>query len=247
MSQIVREGFEQFNRRQQEGVSLVTDAINQEESEQKVYSEWLEKRRDRKRKLLFQELDLILRHKSEILATPRYADINVHYALSGFVGFAKALTSWNLHFGGACVTINLRLASLLKIWENEQFQVKCGCGATAYIYKFGGSPGSGMSFASAFCPHCKQEIHDIKNRTPWKYYHIATGAFTADASRFVENLLDKWKIANEKYQEGLKNEHSDPRTQPVNMLRGDDAPCSIETLVQELRLKEVGCCAGDRS
>ena len=78
MSKVIREGFAQFSKRQQEGVSLVTDAINQEDSEQKVYSEWLEKRQDRKRKLLYQELDLILRHKSEVLATPRYADIDVH-------------------------------------------------------------------------------------------------------------------------------------------------------------------------
>ena len=239
MSQIVREGFAQFCKRQQEGVSLVTDAINQEESEQKAYSGWLEKRQDRKRKLLYQELDLILRHKSEILATPRYADIDVHYALSGFVGFARASTRWELLFGSSWVIVNLRLASLLKIWEHEQFQVKCDCGGTAYIYKFGGSPGSGASYASAFCPHCKQEIHGIKNRSPWTYYHVATDAFTADTTRFVENFLDKWKIANEKYQENLKDEHRNPRTQPVHMLRGDNAPCGIETLIQELRLKEV--------
>ena len=55
MSKVIREGFAQFSKRQQEGVSLVTDAINQEDSEQKVYSEWLEKRQDRKRKLLYQD------------------------------------------------------------------------------------------------------------------------------------------------------------------------------------------------
>ena len=247
MSQTIKEGFTQFSRRQQKGVSLVTDAVNQEESEQKFYSEWLERRQNRKRKLLYQELDLILRHKDKILATPRYADIDVHYALSGFVGFAKALTWKDLNFGSARVTINLRLASLLKIWEEEQFQVECGCGATAYIYRFGGSHGSGMSYASAFCPHCKQEIHNIKNRPPWRYYHIVTDAFTADAKRFVENFLDKWKVANEKYQENLKNENRNPRTQPVNMLHGDDASCRIETLIQELKLKEVGSNAGEHS
>ena len=240
MSKVIREGFAQFSKRQQEGVSLVTDAINQEDSEQKVYSEWLEKRQDRKRKLLYQELDLILRHKSEVLATPRYADIDVHYAFSGFVGYARASTRSDLSLGSSWAVVNLSLASLLKIWEEEHFQVKCDCGGTAYIYKFGGMPGSGASYASAFCPHCKQEIHNIRNRSPWKYYHIATDAFTAEVTRFVENFLDKWKIANEKYLENLKDEHRNPRTQPVNMLRGDAAPCCIETLIQELRLKEFG-------
>jgi hypothetical protein len=31
------------------------------------------------------------------------------------------------------------------------------------------------------------------------------------------------------------------------MLRGDDAPCRIETLIQELKLKEVGSNAGEHS
>lgn len=88
MSQVVREGFAQFCKRQQEGISLATDAINQEESEQKLYFEWLEKRLDRKRKLLFDNLDLIMRHRDEIMKTPRYAQIDMHYALRGGGGLA---------------------------------------------------------------------------------------------------------------------------------------------------------------
>ena len=63
MSQVVREGFAQFCKRQQEGISLATDAINQEESEQKLYFEWLEKRLDRKRKLLLHRKQIRMLHQ----------------------------------------------------------------------------------------------------------------------------------------------------------------------------------------
>ena len=119
-----------------------------------------------KRQLLFDNLNLIMRHRQEILNTPRYANIDVHYALRGGGAYVGAFTfRKQLVVAGNPVTVNLTLKSLLSIWVMAAFKVMCNCGETAYICSFAGSPLSGVAVASAYCPYCKNEIHGIKGRT----------------------------------------------------------------------------------
>ena len=214
MSQIVRESFAQFSRRMDakvfvEGEDEILDKVESRRVED------IEKERDeRKRKLLFNNFDLIMRHRGEILNTPRYANIDVHYALRGggaYVGpfaFCKKLA-----IAGRHVTINLTLGSLLEIWGTAAYKVNCSCGNTAYIRSFGGSPLSGVAVASAYCPHCKNEIRGIKGR---KFK-----SFVAP----VENALaSEEALVSQAFSSGVFGK--------VNEL------CSLETMIQELKLKE---------
>ncbi|WP_298768094.1 hypothetical protein [uncultured Fibrobacter sp.] len=214
MSQVVREGFAQFCKRQQEGISLATDAINQEESEQKLYFEWLEKRLDRKRKLLFDNLDLIMRHRDEIMKTPRYAQIDMHYALRGGGAYIGPIAMQRKFCAaGVPVTVGITLGSLLGIWGTATYKVNCSCGNTAYIRSFGGSPLTGISVAGAICPHCKNETHGIRSR-PF-----------GDYVRQVRITLDNEEAAvSQAFSSRVFGKVSEQ--------------CSLEKMISELKLRE---------
>ena len=81
----IQEGFALFSKRMDAKVYIESDdeAIDNMESQRIL--EIKKERDERKRKLLFDNLDLIMRHRDEILKTPRYARVDAHYALRGVV------------------------------------------------------------------------------------------------------------------------------------------------------------------
>ena len=167
-----------------------------------------------KRQLLFDNLNLIMRHRQEILNTPRYANIDVHYALRGGGAYVGAFTfRKQLVVAGNPVTVNLTLKSLLSIWVMAAFKVMCRCGETAYICSFAGSPLSGVAVASAYCPYCKNEIHGIKGRTFKSFVAPLERAFASEEA-----------TVSQAFTAGVFGKESEP--------------CSLETMIQELRLKE---------
>ena len=145
-----RESALDFFKRQSTGLKLISDEMEQEKKEQDEFREIQKRSIERKHKLFYDNLGLIWRHKDEILASPQYASIDVHYAIKGgglYVGPLQ--TSRRFNIAGSIVTVNLRLATLLRVWETDQFQVGCSCGGTAFIRSFTGSPLSGSSQATS--------------------------------------------------------------------------------------------------
>lgn len=219
----------------QEGIPLIAEALKQEKEEQKELLDLREKRFARKRKLLLESLGMLIRHKDEIYANPRYANIDVHYI---FEDFAKVRTSCEFVFCGAPVSINLRLATLLKIWNNDQFKIKCECGATAVIYKFQEVPSSNSGVATALCPCCKKEINNIKSTPFSEYVHTVNNFFSEDMTAVAKNFLAKWRLAKKVFQEKIKNGQNGRKLQTADKIYGDSDLCSLEAMIQELQLKE---------
>ena len=208
-----QENFAQFSQGLEERLSIEDDEESLENLDLQKIHDLEEKRTERKRNLLFENLELILRHKDEIVNSPRYANIDVHYALQGggaYIGPIHFQRRFNA--AGTMVTVNLKLKSLLKIWENETYKVCCDCGATAYIRYFAGSPLSGASVATAYCPCCKKEIREIKGQRFSGFAGPVQNALDGDVAAFFQCFTTK---AFDK--EDL---------------------CSLEKLILELRLKE---------
>lgn len=238
MAEHENESFAEFCARQKTGLQLISEAEQQENNYQKTLKEAQEKRFGRKYQLFYDNLDLILRHKDEILATPRYANIDAHYLLKGgglYVGHLNTARQFNIAGNG--VTINLRLASLFKIWETDQFRVECGCGTKTFIRGFAGSPLSGSSQASAICPKCKKIVR-VGNRSFGAYYGIAKGAYAEDIERFAKALMSKWTLAEVEYEKKIAQGHSVRWSRAGEELKGDGEICELETMINELRLKE---------
>ena len=232
-----RESFAAMFKRQAAGMKLVSDEMEQEEKELQELRELQEKRFARKKKLLFDNLDLIMRHREEILATPRYANIDAHYAIRGGGLYVGPLsTAKRFSFAGTFVTINLKLATLLRVWDTDQFKVKCNCGGTAVIRSFAGSPLSGGSQATAYCPECKNESH-VANRSFGKYYWFLQGKLCEDIERVAKDIIAKWTLAEAEYEKKVtKGGYADPK--PGADFHGDGENCNLETMINELKLKE---------
>ena len=234
-----RESFASMCKRQAAGLKLISDEMEQENREQEELRKLQEKRFERKKKLFYDKLDLILRHKDEILATPRYANIDAHYAIRGgglYVG-SLSTTKW-FSFAGTFVTINLKLATLLRVWDTDQFKVNCKCGGTAVIRSFAGSPLSGGSQATAYCPICKSEPH-VANRSFGKYYWFLQGKLCEDIERVAKDIIAKWTLAEVEYEKKVaKGGYADPK--PGADFHGDGEKCDLETMINELTLKEFG-------
>lgn len=194
-----RETFADFCKRQETGLNIVSDEMEQEKREQAEMQELMKKSCERKKALFYDNLDLILRHRDEIRGTPRYANIDVQYAIKGgglYVGHLSAVRHFN--FAGTLVSIGLKLSSLLEIWDNEQFKVECKCGDTAVIRSFSGSPLSGGSMATAVCPKCKKEIH-VKNRSFGGYCGLMHTGHDRDIEKVVKSIIAKWTLAEVAY------------------------------------------------
>ena len=226
-----------FFKRQAAGLKLISDEMEQENREQDELRKLQAQSIERKKKLLFENLDLILRHRDEILATPRYANIDIHYAIKGgglYVGPLQTSRTFNI--AGTLIKVNLRLATLLRIWETDQFRVDCKCGSTALIRSFTGSPLSGSSRATAYCPECRQETH-VANRSFGSLFWFLQTKLCEDIETVAKNLIGKWTLAEVEYEKKVAaGNYKDPR--PGAELRGDGQPCNLETMINELRLKE---------
>jgi hypothetical protein len=238
MSGKIRETFVDFCKRQQAGLLIVGEIQQQEKKDQEALLEAQEKRLERKYNLFYENLDLIMRHKDEIIATPRYANIDAHYLLEGggcYVG--RLATSRQVNIAGTLITFNLKLGTLLKIWETGQFRIACRCGETAVVRRFVGTPLSGGSSASAICPKCKAEIH-VKNRSFGKYYFFAAGKLNDDVEMVVKSLIAKWTVAEAEHQKKVaEGGWQDPKI--ASDFEGDGEICNLETLLQDLWRKEL--------
>ena len=83
MSVKIQEGFALFSKRMDAKAYIEGEDESLDNMESQRILEIKKERDERKRKLLFDNLDLIMRHRDEIMKTPRYAKIDVHYALRG--------------------------------------------------------------------------------------------------------------------------------------------------------------------
>ena len=233
-----REGFAAMCKRQAAGLKLISDEMEQEAKEQEEMRKLQEKSFERKKKLLYDNLDLILRHRDEILATPRYANIDAHYAIKvGGLYVGPLSTSRAFNIAGSIVRVNLRLATLLRIWETDQFKVECKCGSTALIRSFTGSPLSGSSRATAYCPECKQEAH-VANRSFGGYFWYLQTKLNEETEKFAKAIIAKWTLAEAEYEKKVeKGNYKDPR--PGAEFHGDSEYCDLETMINELKMKEI--------
>ena len=233
------ESFASLCRRQASGLKLVSVEMELDRKEQEEMAELRKMSYERKYKLFFENIDLILRHKDEILATPRYANIDVHYALGGggcYIGPISTTRSYN--FAGTHVNINLKLGALLELWNTDTFRVGCKCGGTAVIRYFSGSPLSGASIAAAFCPKCKEVLHGIRNRNFGDYMGTMLDKVSENTETVIKDIIAKWSLAEAKC--GKKNAEGkfSRLYRPSGEFRGDETACSLETMINELRLKE---------
>ena len=238
MAEQEKESFAEFCARQKAGLQLISEAEQQEHDYQKALKESQKKRFERKYQLFYDNLDLILRHKDEILATPRYANIDAHYLLKGgglYVGYLNTARRFNI--AGNAVTVNLRLASLFKIWETEPFRAQCECGAATYIRGFSGSPLSGDSQASALCSKCKKIVR-VGNRSFGTFYGIVKATYAEDIEKFAKELIARWTLAEVEYEKKLAKGDSARWSSAGDVLKDDGEICELETMINELRLKE---------
>ena len=137
-----------FLKRQEAGLSPVSDEMRQAAADLKKMGEIRRKTLKRRRKLLYDNLALVLRHKEEILKRPRYANADASCALEGGGASVGPLhTATGFRLAGMESKIRITLGTLLSdIWGNEAFQVPCGCGAVAYVREFAGSQLSGSGW-----------------------------------------------------------------------------------------------------
>lgn len=233
-----RESFVDFCKREAAGLRLESDEMEQENREQEELNALQKRCSERKCALLYNNLDLILRHREEIIATPRYADIDVHYAIKGdglYVGHLSAVRHFN--FVGTLVSIGLKLSSLLEIWDNELFKVECECGDTAVIRSFSGSPLSGESMATAICPKCKREIR-VKNRSFGGYCGLMSIGHERDIEKVVKSIIAKWTLAEVAYEKNAAEGKDAKWRKAGRELHDDGEACNLETMINELKLKE---------
>ena len=210
----IQEGFALFSRRMDAKTYIEGEDESFDNMESQKILEINKERDERKRKLLFDNLDLILRHRDEIMNTPRYAKIDAHYALRGGGAYIGPIAMRRrFSAAGVPVTVNITLGALLGIWDTATYKEDCSCGNTAYIRSFGGSPLTGMSVAGAICPHCKNEIHGIRSR-PF-----------GDYVRQVQNALNSEEAAvTQAFTSGVFGKVSEL--------------CSLEKMISELKLRE---------
>ena len=210
----IQEGFALFSRRMDAKTYIEGEDESLDNMESQKILEINKERDERKRKLLFDNLDLIMRHRDEIMNMPRYAKIDAHYALRGGGAYIGPIAMRRrFSAAGVPVTVNITLGALLGILDTATYKVDCSCGNTAYIRSFGGSPLTGMSVAGAICPHCKNEIHGIRSR-PF-----------GDYVRQVQKALDGEEGAvSQAFASGSFGKVSEL--------------CSLEKMISELKLKE---------
>ena len=236
-SDIHPEPFASMCKRQAASLKLISDDMEQERRDQEELAKLQEKRFERKKKLLRDNLDLILRHREEILATPRYRNIDVHYAIEGggcYIG--PLLTARQLNFAGTLVNINFKLGKLLEVWDTNQFKVECKCGGTAVVCNFSGSPLSGVSVATAFCPKCKEEIHGIRNRRFGDYYGPMRVKFDECIEMVAKDFVAKWTLAEAEYAKKVAEGKSTRWSRAESGFHGDGKSCDLETMINELKL-----------
>ncbi|SIN92659.1 hypothetical protein [Fibrobacter sp. UWB11] len=235
------ESFASLCKRQATGLKLVSDEMEQDRKEQEEMAKLRKMSYERKYKLFFENIDLIMRHRDEILSTPRYANIDAHYALGGggcYIG--PISTSRRYSFAGTLVNINLKLGALLELWDTDTFRVGCKCGGTAVIRYFSGSPLSGASVAAAACPKCKEVLHGIRSRSFGDYMGTMLTKLAENTEKVIKDIIAKWTLAEAECVKKNAEGKFSRSCRPGGEIRGEEPACSLETMINELRLKEFG-------
>ena len=233
------ESFASLCKRQATGLKLVSDEMEQDRKEQEEMAKLRKMSYERKYKLFFENIDLIMRHKDEILSTPRYANIDAHYALGGggcYIG--PISTSRRYSFAGTLVNINLQLGALLELWNTDTFRVGCKCGGTAVIRYFSGSPLSGASVAAAACPKCKEVLHGIRSRSFGDYMGTMLTKLAENTEKVIKDIIAKWTLAEAECVKKNAEGKFSRSCRPGGEIRGEEPACSLETMINELKLKE---------
>ncbi|SHK34014.1 hypothetical protein [Fibrobacter sp. UWB12] len=235
------ESFASLCKRQATGLKLVSDEMEQDRKEQEEMAKLRKMSYERKYKLFFENIDLIMRHRDEIISTPRYANIDAHYALGGggcYIGPISTTRSYN--FAGTQVNINLKLGALLELWDTDTFRVGCKCGGTAVIRYFSGSPLSGASVAAAACPKCKEVLHGIRSRSFGDYMGTMLTKLAENTEKVIKDIIAKWTLAEAECVKKNAEGKFSRSCRPGGEFRGEEPACSLETMINELRLKEFG-------
>lgn len=234
------ESFAAFCKHQSAGLKLVSEDMEQEKREQEEMAKLRKKSFERKYELFYDNLDLILRHRDEILATPRYANIDVHYVLGGggcYIGPISTTRSYN--FAGTQVNINLKLGALLELWNTDTFRVGCKCGGTAVIRYFSGSPLSGASVAAAACPKCKEVLHGIRSRSFGDYMGTMLTKLAENTEKVIKDIIAKWTLAEAECVKKNAEGKFSRSCRPGGEIRGEEPACSLETMINELKMGEM--------
>ena len=234
------ESFAAFCKRQSAGLKLVSEDMEQEKREQEEMAKLRKKSFERKYELFYDNLDLILRHRDEILATPRYANIDVHYVLGGggcYIGPISTTRSYN--FAGTQVNINLKLGALLELWNTDTFRVGCKCGGTAVIRYFSGSPLSGASVAAAACPKCKEVLHGIRSRSFGDYMGTMLTKLAENTEKVIKDIIAKSTLAEAECVKKNDEGKFSRSCRPGGEIRGEEPACSLETMINELKMGEM--------
>lgn len=231
-----RTSFAVFNKMIEEGAFWVSETITQNKKDFQEIQKLQAQINKRKADLLYENLDLIWRNREKIKNTPRYATIDVSYAVDGggaYIGPLRKSRAYCVQ--GHFLKIYLNLKMLLEIWENnDNFREPCTCGGSAFVRWISGSPLSGVCYWKAVCPQCLSTISGNGGNFLARYTCVV-GILSKNFEEFAEKFQEKWKNAEEENQRELKQANPSPS----NYFSTGEAPCEMETMIQELRQMEA--------
>ena len=85
-------------------------------------------------------------------------------------------------------------------------------------------------------PECKQEAH-VANRSFGGYFWYLQKKLSEDVETVARDFIAKWTLAEMEYEKKVaEGKYKDPR--PGDDFHGDDKPCNLETMINELRLND---------
>ena len=234
-----RTSFAVFNKMIEEGAFWVSETITQNKKDFQEIQKLQAQINKRKADLLYENLDLIWRNREKIKNTPRYATIDVSYAVDGGGAYIGPLHKSSLRWvSSSRLEIFLNLKGLLEVWENnDNFREPCTCGGSAFVRWISGSPLSGVCYWKAVCPQCRSAIHGKGGNFGRRYWAVGD-VLAKNFEEFAEKFQGKWQIAEEEMQRELaKKQIRNPS--PSNYFSTGVAPCEMETMIQELRQMEA--------
>ena len=91
--------------------------------------------------------------------------------------------------------------------------------------------------ATAICPKCKKEIH-VKNRSFGGYCGLMSIGHERDIEKVVKNIIAKWTLAEVAYEKNAAEGKDAKWNKAGSEFYGDDEFCSLETMINELKMKE---------
>jgi len=138
--------FAEFSKGSEAGLTLNGD-LDLYNAENREIESILEKRKERRRKLLIENLPLLFRHRKEILSNDDYANVQIDFLFRKPYGFPDSFPC------------SLSIAELFNFWNLELVQSTCSCGSLAVLISFAGSPMTGSYRATCACTCCGNSLH----------------------------------------------------------------------------------------